>query len=276
VSKTDPTASSTAVEEAKKITITNISGTALDGTTPKNVIIAVAPATFATDDITLSMTDSDGKVFSTKIGNFNVERSGGHAVAVEVEFETPAPATTGEAEITGGTKVKWIQLWENGPKWAEYNVGATSVGDYGGYYCWGSSENKGSAYPKVTIMIQGTEYDTAKNLWGSNWQMATQEDFGNLIANCDVQWTDNYNGTGKAGRVYTGKSEGYTENSVFFPAAGYYSSSEVKDGDKGNYWTDVSLNKNTSYRFLFDNSTASEAKSFGRGNCLSVRAILKE
>ncbi|MCQ2336995.1 MAG: fimbrillin family protein [Paludibacteraceae bacterium] len=104
VSKADPTASSTAVAGANKITVTNIDGTALDATTPKNVIIAVAPATFATDDITLSMTDSDGKVFSTKIGGFNVERSGGKAVAVEVEFETPASEVNEISEKDGSWK----------------------------------------------------------------------------------------------------------------------------------------------------------------------------
>lgn len=31
--------------------------------------------------------------------------------------------TTGTATRTGGIDVKWVQLWENGPKFAEYNVG---------------------------------------------------------------------------------------------------------------------------------------------------------
>ncbi len=104
VSKADPTASSTAVTGAKKITVTGISGTALDATAPKNVIIAVAPATFAANDITLSMTDSDGKVFSTKIGNFTVERSGGKVVAVNVEFEMPTSEVNEISEKDGSWK----------------------------------------------------------------------------------------------------------------------------------------------------------------------------
>ncbi len=44
--------------------------------------------------------------------------------------------TTGKAYATGpDCDVNWVQLWKNGPKFAEYNVGATSVTDYGGYYC---------------------------------------------------------------------------------------------------------------------------------------------
>lgn len=110
VSKTDPTASSTAVEGAKKITITNISGTALDGTTPKNVIIALAPANFASDDITLSITASDGGKFTTKIGDFNVGRSQGMAVDVEVEFETPAVRPVCQSALDADAN--WVQIGE--------------------------------------------------------------------------------------------------------------------------------------------------------------------
>lgn len=275
VSKTDPTAASTAVTGANKITVTNIDGTALDATTPKNVIIALAPATFAAEDLTLSMTAKDGNTFSTKLGDFTVGRSQGKVVEVSVVFKAQ---TTGEAEITGGTKVKWVQLWENGPKWAEYNVGATSVGEYGGYYCWGMTKDKDEdgEYYDGEENIQGTEHDTAKNLWGDDWQMAKKEDFDALLANCNVQWTTNYNGTGKAGRVYTGKTEGYTDNSVFFPAAGYCEYGEVFiAGSGGNYWSSTPDGSFSAYSLDFFESGGLRVDGDGRDGGYSVRAVLK-
>ena len=38
------------------------------------------------------------------------------------------------AEDLGG-----VQLWENGPYWAECNVGATKPEEYGYYFCWGDT-----------------------------------------------------------------------------------------------------------------------------------------
>ena len=58
-----------------------------------------------------------------------------------LQKELPQEPTNGPMVITGKATatingktidVNWVQLWENGPKFAEYNVGATSVTDYGG------------------------------------------------------------------------------------------------------------------------------------------------
>ena len=74
---------------------------------------------------------------------------------------------TGTADVSGTdagrSSCGWVQLWENGPKFAEFNVGATitdytSATDYttaniGGYYGWGGTTDKdNSAY------YNGTEY----------------------------------------------------------------------------------------------------------------------
>ncbi|MCQ2336580.1 MAG: hypothetical protein MJ010_05320 [Paludibacteraceae bacterium] len=279
VSKTDPTAASTAVTGAKKITVTNIEGTELDASEAINVIIALAPANFAANDLTLSMTATDGKAFSTKLGGFTVGRSQGKAVAINVEFVTQ---TTGEAETKDGTMVKWVQLWENGPKWAEYNVGATSVGEYGGYYCWGGTYENGEG---ITWMddhytgsedIQGGSHDTAKNLWGDKWQMPTEADYRALIASCDVDWkSESERGHGVAGLLVKGKGD-YSGNSVFFPAAGYYYDGRVDNaGSGGSYWSSTPFGGNNAYYLLFD-SNGQIMDSFNRHNGQSVRAVLAE
>lgn len=278
VSKTEPTATSTAVEGAKKITVTNINGTALDVTTPKNVIIALAPADFAADDLTLSITASDGKAFTTTLGGFNVGRSQGKSVAVEVEFKAQ---TKGTAKRSGNIDVKWVQLWENGPKWAEYNVGASAVGEYGDYYAWGGKTNMSvSDYLRSNTNLSGDD-DTATYFWGDNWQMPTKKDFENLIANCEVtEYYDSNKYEGSNGVLFTGKGD-YSSNSVFFPTAGYYNGSKfVRKGAEGTYWSSTSYNTSVSYFMDFGYLGTSYATpyvgSLSSANGRSVRAVLNE
>lgn len=190
-----------------------------------------------------------------------------------------AQPTTGVAEIIGGTKVKWVQLWADGPKWAEYNVGATSVGECGGYYCWGRTIDKdptGDYYNKYEN-IQGTAFDTAKNLWGDNWQMPTYEDYCNLCFNCDMVWVTDYNGTGMDGLLFTGTTEGYTNNSVFFQIAGGYIDGEISHyGIIGLYWSSTPDDYGSEYAYSFVfNSQLPLVGGEPRKNGYSVRAVLK-
>ncbi|MCQ2336986.1 MAG: hypothetical protein MJ010_07405 [Paludibacteraceae bacterium] len=271
VSKTDPTAASTAVTGAKKITVTNIEGTELDASEAINVIIALAPANFAANDLTLSMTATDGKAFSTKLGGFTVGRSQGKAVAINVEFVTQ---TTGEAETKDGTMVKWVQLWENGPKWAEYNVGATSVGEYGGYYAWGGSQSKVDDHNTGSDPLTG-DSDTATKLWGSNWRMPSEAELDALLDNCTVAWKSaSESGYNVAGKLYRGNGD-YSGNSVFFPAAGYCSGGEVYyAGSDGFYWTSIPNGINA-YTLDFTSSYQSVGSYYSRDGGYSVRAVLK-
>lgn len=218
------------------------------------------------DDCYLSTTISTTKANTITAGEVN-------KMPIQlVEFKLPP--TTGEVEITGGTKVKWVQLWCGGPKWAEYNVGATSVGDYGGYYAWGGSQNKVDDHNTGSGSLTG-DSDTATKLWGSNWQMPTKEDFDNLIENCDVAWkTASQSGYGVAGRLYTGKGE-YADNSVFFPAAGIYSKGRVDHaGNVGYYWSST---PNADYN-AYDLGFLSSQQFMGYNDRYygqSVRAVLK-
>ena len=135
-------------------------------------------------------------------------------------------------------------------KWAAGNVGATSPEDYGLYFAWGETTGftaeqveKGvrkfdqDSYKASAISDNLTlEQDAAHVNLGGNWRMPTYDECQELIDNCSVVWTDNYNGTGVTGRVFTSKVNG---NSVFFPAAGgcgnNFSVSNVGSG--GNYWS---------------------------------------
>ena len=144
----------------------------------------------------------------------------------------------------------------SGLKWAKYNVGASSPEEYGLYFAWG--ETTGYTAEQVTGGVRKfddttyqagaaasisadltLEQDAAHVNLGGNWRMPTEAECRELIKNCNVTWTDDYNGTGVAGKVFTSKVNG---KSVFFPAAGSCTNSSVYDvGSKGSYLS-ASLN----------------------------------
>ncbi len=197
------------------------------------------------------------------------------------------PATTGTAEVNEsagitGNKVNWVQLWEGGPKFAEYNVGVTDgkAESFGGYYCWGSSIDKDSkgASKSGTDALTGTD-DTATNLWGNNWRMPTKEELDNLLAKCDVKWidgsTEKYNNTTVTGLLCTGK-DAYSSNSVFLPAAGYcYKGGDACQVNYGFYWSSTPKDSSLAYYLYFYSGNQSVDQNI-RNRGFSVRAVLKE
>ena len=205
----------------------------------------------------------------------------------ELSLEPTDPPTNGPMVTTGTAKatidgkqvdVNWVQLWSGGPKFAEFNVGAANkkAEDYGGYYCWGSSKDKDSngAYKSGTDALTG-DSDTATNLWGSNWRMPTQAELQALLSNCNVTWTDNYNSTGKKGRIYTGKGA-YSSNSVFLPAAGRCSYGDVYgQGSIGYYWSSTPNGSDSAYDLNFV-SGGQGVNYSNRSRGYSVRAVLNE
>lgn len=170
----------------------------------------------------------------------------------------------GVAEYDGG-KVKWVQLWENGPKFAEYNVGATRETEFGNYYTWGGSSSISSTSYNSTPYYKNTgnqqlsgNDDTATSVWGDNWRMITKSEFDYMIGTHEekvqtgtflgvpIYSTNNVQNLtitwevvdGVMGCRFTGK-DAYSHNSVFFPAAGSYNSYGVQSGvgKTGFYWS---------------------------------------
>ena len=202
--------------------------------------------------------------------------------ATHVVFKEEPLITTGTEKRTGNYDVKWVQLWKDGPKFAEYNVGATSATEHGGYYCWGGTYANGEGIAWKDDHNEGTEAltgnnDTATALWGSNWRMPTKEEFDNLIANCVVEWTDSYKGSGKQGRIFTGKGA-YSSNSVFFPAAGYCNKGNVyNQGSNGRFWSSTPSGSDYAYVLYVGSSSQSVTDYMrSRSHGYSVRAVLAE
>lgn len=195
-----------------------------------------------------------------------------------VVFEGPITATTGSAMRTGDIEVNWVQLWAGGPRFAEYNVGATSETEYGGYYCWGGSIDKDPKWGFFgTYGVNLTDnYDTATNLWGTDWRMPTTAEYNALIKNCNIEWTDNYKESGLKGLIFTGEGD-YVSNSVFFPAAGRWVGDGNFDGREqyGRYWSaSSSVNSNASFMDII--KTRAYMSGDYRDRTASVRAVLAE
>lgn len=130
-------------------------------------------------------------------------------------------------------------------KWANYNVGASSPEEYGGYYAWGETSEKSlnsdynedtyiyynsGQYVNIGSDISGTQYDVVHVKWGGSWRMPTLVEVEELCEKCTWEWIT-YNGVN--GQLVTGPNG----NSVFFPAAGnrLYANHYNRRGSEGEY-----------------------------------------
>ena len=84
----------------------------------------------------------------------------------------------------------------SGLKWAAYNIGATTATEYGDYYAWGEVFTKetytsanSETYGESMSDIAGTEYDVATVNWGGDWRMPSNAEIGELMDNCNWEWT---------------------------------------------------------------------------------------
>lgn len=144
-------------------------------------------------------------------------------------------------------------------KWATCNVGANSPEDYGDYFAWGETEpvemydwrtykycngsstsltkyNTNRSYGTVDNKTQLDLSDDAAYInWGGSWRMPTDAELTELSEQCTWIWTTQ---NGVKGYKVTSKKSGYTNNSIFLPAAGYrFGSSLSYAGSYGRYWS---------------------------------------
>ena len=184
----------------------------------------------------------------------------------------------------------------SGLKWATCNVGATKPEEYGNYYAWGETEpkmtyswatykwcygtlktltkyNTNSNYGTVDnkTMLDPAD-DAARANWGGAWRMPTDAECQELIDNCTWTWTNDYNGTGVAGRIVTSKTNG---NFIFLPAAGCRRDDGLVDaGRSGYYWSSSLYYPYNAWYVGFDSGDVSRGSSY-RCYGLSVRPVLE-
>ena len=169
--------------------------------------------------------------------------------------------------IHNGNTYNAVQLWEDGPYWATTNIGASSTTDAGYYFAWGytegcirkdnswvlaSDQSTTKTFSTSSFPDRSTsEYkDAATAYWGKGWTVPSETDFSNLQANCnDVMTADN-------GRNITGKANGYTSNTIFFPAVGWGIGADLNGlGTSGYYWTSTEASPNAKYYGISSDGT---------------------
>lgn len=169
----------------------------------------------------------------------------------------------------------------SGLKWANMNIGATSETGFGDYFAWGETAPKKTYIWQSYLLCNGssssmTKYctstsygelvdhktvlerdnDAASVNWGGKWRMPTDDEFDELIENCYLVCTTNYNNSGISGTIlYKAKSNSdkgviidseetpssaysLSDTHIFMPAAGRYEDHGYSgDGTYGFYWT---------------------------------------
>ena len=202
----------------------------------------------------------------------------------------------GDVAFTVGidvNKLGGVQLWENGPYWAECNVGATKPEEYGYYFWWGdtvgyehNASNSGwvsvkdgtgfsfrskncPTYGKGKLQLLSEEYidatgnlvaahDAAAAHLGAPWRMPTSAEMSDLIANCDLVFVNDWNGSGINGLIVKGMNA-YASKSIFLPLTGLGVDDYIQLRTvRGEYWTSspfVALRFNDSHFDNFDNNT---------------------
>lgn len=201
------------------------------------------------------------------------------------------------SSITTAQEMKHIDLGLS-VEWAECNLGAKDCWETGNYYAWGEASIKdsydydkykwfagqdttflqgyffplyskycidGSSMNKRNVVIDGkkvleTEDDAAIATLGGRWRMPTNDEFQELISNCDFVWT-------QKNHIYGYRINSKTTgNSIFIPVTGFRVTTKIGGNEFGYYWT-----KNLSYEnlsadcFMIDES---EYKIIGRGRFL--------
>ena len=271
------------------------------GTLPAN---AVAEITINTDDASATFTN---KNIVTGSNTFTVDFAssfGGALVLTNASFVVTIAEGAGGGGSSGG--LGGVQLWENGPYWAECNVGATKPEEYGYYFWWGDTvgyTNTGSAWISVkdgtsisfnasgaaastygmdnSALLSAGYIDSTGNLvaahdaatihLGAPWRMPTEAEFSALISKCTTTWITT---NGVSGRLVTGTGA-YANRSIFLPAAGIGTDSLLYDPvSYGYYWSSSpdSDNSNGAWYLDFSSSNFSRYHSY-RYRGRSVRPV---
>ena len=128
----------------------------------------------------------------------------------------------------------------------------------------------------ITELITGPDGDDiASKMLGGKWRIPTDAEWKELLIKCTWTWTADYNGTGVPGCIVTSNVSGYTDKSIFLPAAGGRSNLGLYDAaSDGSYWSssvNIDIPDNAWNIYL----TSSFIDMFFTGRCygLSLRPV---
>lgn len=190
-------------------------------------------------------------------------------------------------------------------KWASFNLGATKPEMPGYYFAWGETE---PYYSNISPLIwkdgKDDGYDWASYKWcngssssitkynteavtqlepeddaahvnlGDKWRIPTEDEWAELRNNCSFIWTTQ---EGVNGLLVTSLKPGYTNVSIFLPAAGAVgNTSQYYLGEAGFYWTSGNNTTNKENAGYNTFETGSSGLSYGwidRCYGLSIRPV---
>lgn len=179
-------------------------------------------------------------------------------------------------------------------KWADHNVGAVVAEESGDFFAWGETEpksfydwntykhcdgkwntinkyNNDSYYGKIDdkTVLESSD-DVAIVLWGSSWRMPTVAEMEELRTQC-IWNRKTVNGV--VGYEVLSKSN---DNSIFLPAAGYFTEDRHAEGGC-YYWTSNVQENNTGFAWrLYHNNDGTNTGSNYRVHGIPVRPVFNE
>ena len=296
-------------------------------------------ATFTLHDYTLTKSSATGGSFTVKIGDSEVTKghyqdevtleatpAAGYAfnnwmisgASVGSSTSSTTTFTIGTSNVTitatfiqiagsasvssasGRTSCNWVQLWAGGPRWAEFNVGATidsyanvtsttdgekyTTANVGGLYAWGTPGTDARTSTWANSVETGTE-DIAASVWGDKWTTPTTDELNALMNtdNCTLEWCDGEatkysDNCTLAGLKVSGKAgTAYASNSIFLPAAGAYYSDKTEFSKVGEHiilWSSSKSTSEAQAKFLLYNGSEAKSGDEARKVGLGIRPVL--
>ncbi|MBQ7254306.1 MAG: Ig-like domain-containing protein [Bacteroidales bacterium] len=248
---------------AKTVTLDCGNGVQLEANTTNAFIIALPPMTMS-GGFTVTVTDSQNKQMEIKTTRSQTITRSNLLSMPAVTFVAPDPTSVPAHAVDLGLP--------SGLKWASCNLGASAPEEYGDFFQWGETkphyysldpltwkENKtgyewtnykfrtsgntsntvriskyntsSSCGPVDNNTVLDSEDDAAAVNWGGSWRMPTADEWDELINKCSWTWTTQ---NGVNGYLVTGSNH----NSIFLPAAGLWSGSDIYyPGSLGRYWS---------------------------------------
>ena len=189
---------------------------------------------------------SPGNTYCFEVGvgggsyNGGYGRYFGHSVRPVLRATSSIPRTFIDLGLPSGTK------------WANMNVGASRPEEYGKYFAWGETLEKGSytwdnyMCPELTCGksgdpifdlvgdkadIAGTKFDAAAINWGTSWNMPTAKQVEELASNC---YSSLVTINGVPCRKLVSRING---NEIIFPLSGArWFEDFAYEGSLGYYW----------------------------------------
>ena len=149
----------------------------------------------------------------------------------------------------------------SGTKWATCNIGAEKSIEIGNYYSWGEYKIKEvydydkseTIYKHIDCIAGSSDFDTAKRLWGDNWNMPTVEQWKELFSKTKVKY---HTINSIRGFIFIGRNN----KTIFIPYGGEKEGKNIfLQNHFGRYWTSNADYRydGTEYPFHPDNAYAS-------------------